>query len=358
MYIYIALLILALASIPISKKLSENHNLINQEIYNKKFYILPFLVLAIFSAVRYGIGVDYLTYEIHITNIQNSRMLYNPNIYIEPGFQILVKICAAFITKDPIFIMCVMSLLTNFFFLKAIYDQSENIELSVFFYLTWGYYFLTFNSIRSYFAMALALYSLRFIITKKYKYFLVLIVIAALFHKSALICIPFYIIANRKLKPLHFVFFILALMAVIIFKNQIEMLIFKIYPSYLGSVYDVNEFSYLNILKGIAVVGLGSLFYKKVSTSKSLTLYFNLNFFVLVFYCVCYWVPQASRIGFYFNITAIIFIANLLKKTNDKDSKFFITFVFVVLSLLLFFMLMKGFYNPSIQLLPYKSWLF
>lgn len=358
MYIYIALLILTLASISISEKLPKNYILINQEIYNKKFYILPFLVLAIFSAVRYGIGIDYLTYEIHIINIQNSSMLYDPNIYIEPGFQILVKICAAFITKDPIFIMCVMSLLTNFFFLKAIYDQSENIGLSVFFYLTWGYYFLAFNSIRSYFAMALALYSLRLVKNKKYKHFLVLIVIAALFHKSVLICIPFYIMANRKLKPIHFVFCVLGLMAVIIFKNQIEMLIFKIYPSYLGSVYDVNEFSYLNILKGIVVVGLGSLFHKKVSASRSLTLYFNLNFFALVFYCVCYWVPQASRIGFYFNITSIIFIANLLKETGDKDSKSFVTFVFVVLSLLLFFMLMKGFYNPSIQLLPYKSWLF
>lgn len=358
MYIYILILIVALISVPINKKVSELHILTKQDIDNKKFYILPFLVLAIFSALRYGIGIDYQTYQIHIMNIQSDGMIYNPNIYIEPGFQIIIEICAAFITKDPVFVMCIMSFLTNFFFLKVIYDQSKDIKLSIFFYLTWGYYFLAFNSIRSYFAMALALYSLRFVINKKYVRFLILIIIAALFHKSALICIPFYIIANRELKPIHFVFSILALAAVVIFKNQIETLIFKVYPSYLGSVYDVNEFSYLNILKGIAVVGLGCLFYQKVKSSKLLTVCFNLNFFALVFYCVCYWVPQASRIGFYFNITCLILIPNLLKEIENKNSKYLISFVFIVLSLVLFFMLMKGFYSSSIQLLPYKSWLF
>lgn len=357
MYIYILLLLVTLMSVAINEKISKSPKLIKKDEKYAKFYFLPFLILALFSALRYGIGVDYLTYGIHIRNIQASSALFNPNMYMEIGFQVLVKFCCL-ITDDPIFVMIVMAVLTNFFFLKAIYEQSDNIKLSIFIYITWGYYFFTFNSIRSYLAISLALYSIRYIKYNKYIQFVIIILIASLFHKSVLICLPFYIIANRKLKSVHFIYGILILIAIVLLKNQIETLIFKIYPSYLGSVYDVDEVSYLNILKGLAVTGLGLIFYKSMQEKKIFNFYFNLNFFALLIYCLGYWIPQVSRIGFYFNISSIIFIPSFLENLYDSRIRILGKYICIVLSCGLFIILMIGFYDPALKLLPYESWCF
>ena len=126
---------------------------------NKKkiAFIITFLILAFFSAIRYNCGCDYFSYMNHISNIQVG----NTN-YMEIGFKTAV-ILLSNITKDPKFVISVFGILTVFFYTKSIWDQSDNVLFSVFIFLTWGYYFMTFNSIRNYFALALVLYSIKYL---------------------------------------------------------------------------------------------------------------------------------------------------------------------------------------------------
>lgn len=75
------------------------------------------------------------------------------------------------------------------------YDQSVDFTLSFALFMLLGLYFRTFNTVRYYFVLAVTLYSLRYVLKREYGKFVLLILLAALFHKSVLVVIPLYLIA-------------------------------------------------------------------------------------------------------------------------------------------------------------------
>ncbi len=312
--------------------------------------IIAFLILTFFSVFRDGIGVDYEGYYKHIELIQNGY----PH-YMEQGFQCLVRFLARYST-NPRWVMIVMSVFTCFFYIIVIAKLCKNIPLSLFLFLTWGYYFFSFNTVRNYFAQSLALVSLLFLFNKKYIKFILCIALASLFHKSALICIPVYLLATKKYKNKDAVLFVFLIMIAFIFKTYFQRLFFAFYPGYEGSVYDTGAVSWLNILKSVFVIGFGLLFYKYVIDDKINRIFFNLNVFSFIFYVGFYWTPEISRIGFYMNTTAIVFIPRLLSNLN-KSNKQIVNVAVITGSFVLFFLLMRDWYSYTIQLLPYKTWL-
>ena len=109
--------------------------------------IVPiFLILAFFSAIRDDCGCDYNSYIIHIQKIQNGE--FN---YMEPGFQAFVNWVYQF-HENPRLVIILIGILTSFFFVLAIWKQSEDRKLSIYLLITWGYYIMTYNTIRNYFA--------------------------------------------------------------------------------------------------------------------------------------------------------------------------------------------------------------
>src|SRR5690606_19464441 len=85
-------------------------------------------------------------------------------------------------------------------YLFVIKRFSNNYILSVFIYITFGFYTFLFNGLRQGIAMAVCFLALPYLINKnKLKYFL-LIVIASLFHTSAWVMLPFYFLVHMKLR--------------------------------------------------------------------------------------------------------------------------------------------------------------
>lgn len=354
MGVYISLLVLNFAILSIHEMIFKTKNQLKADDKNmaKRLSFLFILVsLGTFSAVRDGIGIDYSSYLIHI-----ERIYLGFPSYMELGFQYLSKIIMKYI-KEPKSVIAVSSFLTCYFFISAIYKQSKNIKMSIYLFLTWGYYFFTFNTVRNYLALSIALFAISYVFEKKYIKFTFWIIIAFLFHKSALICLPIYIIANREFSKKTYLFMIFVSLLLFLFKSQLRTIAFWVYPMYEGSVYDSGRISIFNILKSLFVQAYGMIYYRKVKEDHKLIAYFNLNFIALIIYTALYWLPEISRIGFYFNIVSILFIPNLTSLLN-KENRLIINFMVYSLSMILFILLMSGFYSPTIQLLPYKTWIF
>lgn len=357
MKVYILLLVFIMVFLILDSKFN-NINMIssnfNYNQNNKKRRISIFIVCLIlggFSAVREGIGIDYSSYLIHIERIA----LGYPN-YMELGFKYLAKFLMS-IFNDAKYVLSVFSFFTIYFFIKGIYCESKNIKMSIFIFLTWGYYFFTFNTVRNYFALSIVFFASKYVVNKKYWKFILCIIIASLFHKSALICIPLYIIANRKLTKKIYINIAILIIILFLLKNQLREIVFGIYSYYEGSVYDNESISLLNIIKSLTLMCYGGIYYNKVKEDNQLMFYFNLNTIAVIVYTVFYWLPEVSRIGFYFNITSIIFISNLTSVINKRE-KLLINYMIYGMSAILFILLMKGFYSSTVQLLPYKTWLF
>ena len=357
MWVYISLLVLVFGMLILQEIIFKPHNINDVLVIKKRNYIknasffLVFIILGVFSAIRDGIGIDYTAYIMHIEGIA----LGMPN-YMEVGFKYLAKVIMK-LTGDPKLVIGVAAIVTCYFYVAAIYKQSINIKMSMFLFITWGYYFFTFNTIRNYLALSIVFFAIPYVINRQHIRFIIWVIIATLFHKSAIICIPFYIIASKKINKKTYVFIILGAFLLLIFKDTMRNFIFWFYPYYKGTVYDSGRISIFNIIKSAVVLFYGSLYYSKIKSDIQLRTYFNLNFFALIIYTALYWLPEISRIGFYFNIVSILLIPNLTIKIK-KDDQIVIKYMVYSFSIILFVLLMRGFYDPTVKLLPYKSWLF
>lgn len=318
-------------------------------------FLYTFSVLSFFSAIRDDCGCDYYSYVRHIENIQAGF----PN-YMEEGFQIVARQIGSF-SHNPRYVIILFGILTCFFFVKAIWDQSQNKLLSVYLFLTWGLYFMTFNTIRNYFALSVIFYAIKFLLTNKkgIAFFVLLTIAAAFFHASALVCLPLYLLAlNITIEKKHFPWLIVAIIVLLLLQIPLRSYVFFYYNSYEGSEYDTDRVSYLNVIKALFIIGLCLKYKAIVYKDKYLKFYFNLNVFALVLYLGVYWLPEISRIGFYMNMTVIFLIPSLVAQIKSKVDRTNLTAFIIVISFIMFILLLNQFSSVNTRILPYKTWLY
>ena len=148
--------------------------------------------LILVSALRKGIGVDYESYLSLFYILQgNEKVSY---FYIEPGYQWINRMTALFF-DNPQSIIAVTSFLYGFILMAAIFRICKNSKIEdikpIVFLVNALLYGFSMNGIRQAIAIAIVTYSIRFIQEKNRRKFLITLVIAALFHKTAVIGIVF-----------------------------------------------------------------------------------------------------------------------------------------------------------------------
>lgn len=159
----------------------------------KKKATLCFLLMFVFSAIRYGIGYDYYGYM--------KAVLHNVEDYtldrFEPFSKILVEIghethfqlffaLASFITLYPVY--------------RASLNLSINPAFSLFVYFLFPIYYLeSFSIVRNAIAYSLVLYAYVLLYKKKKFGSVIMIIIAMMFHKSAAIGILIFPIYYLKI---------------------------------------------------------------------------------------------------------------------------------------------------------------
>ncbi|EFI6232570.1 EpsG family protein, partial [Escherichia coli] len=150
------------------------------------------------AGLRFHTGWDWEAYDYFFYELTNSNLfeISKANIFnYEPGFVLLSYISV--LLHIPPFLF--FSLITVTLIIKSAYKYLGNfVYIFLLIYLYYGY-FHNFSIVRQGVAAALFAYSIRYLIAKSYKYY-ILIFVAALFHMSAimLLIVPFlYKIANR-----------------------------------------------------------------------------------------------------------------------------------------------------------------
>ena len=93
------------------------------------------------------------------------------------------------------------------------------------------------------------MYAIRFIKEGKKIQFVLFVLVAATFHKSALSCLPIYFISDFRWKKFYYPILGGGILAALFLKDILRTAVFYFYPRYEGSVYDIGRVSYLNIVK-------------------------------------------------------------------------------------------------------------
>ena len=323
-----------------------------------------FCLLAAVSACRFALGNDYWTYRENF-----KRIFYDAHVSSEIGFNLVVKGLVALFGYDnylPLFAF--FSLLTVFFFVRAIHDQGESFAFSLFLLLTGGYYFQSFNTIRYYLALAMAIYSMKYVLRREWGKFLLLILVSAAFHKTVLVVVPIFFVASylarTGLKKWHLIIAALFAASLIFGQEVYRWIIFRFYPFYENTGFDVKHISYVNVAKCLGTLALGAILFweRRKEQGERFTVamrfYLWLNIFGLVAFLCGGFVPEVSRIGLYFIASQIFLIPSLACRIRGKWLGRICIGGSILAFSLYFVLLLKQMYQTDIRILPYMSWIF
>lgn len=332
-----------------------------QRARNRVAEFAVFCLLTGVSACRIAVGNDYWVYKQNFSLISQER-----HVSSEIGFNAIVSFFQLFFEEGKaqyLSIFAFFSVTTVFFFVKALCDQGSDFAFSLFLLLAGGYYFNSLNSVRYYFALALSLYAMKYVLRKEYGKFILCILPGALIHKSILLVIPVYLIAHclakAKLKRWHCIVGGAFLCSLIFCQKLYRELIFIFYPYYRDSAFDMGQLSWVNILKCLCVLALCVICYRSgLRVNVENRFYAILNLFGLVVYCCGSFIPETSRVGYYMIISQVFLLPGLLHGI-EKPWLRRLCYCGVIGAFICYFaFLLKGMYATDIRLLPYRNWIF
>ena len=322
------------------------------------------LILMVPAILRQETGNDYLRYVefFHLASID----AYVPT---EAGFNWLAKavygLCGY---ENYLLLFAIYAVMTILVMLTVIRQQAENFCFSFFLFMMFGYYFQSFNTMRYYFALSLSLLAMTCLLRRKYAGFVILVLLAALFHKTALITLLLYPVAARCWKKRELAAGVALGLAVLLLHEKAMELLLSLYPSWEGTV-DLaagTSISWVNIAKCLAVLLLA--YYVRADEDpetfrgRQLVMYRNSAYIGLLLYVFGWFIPEVSRICYYLTFTQIFYLPMLLSGLPETEQgrrqKKLLTILVIAAALVFFALFLRTAYRDTIKILPYKSFLF
>ncbi len=201
-----------------ANRASGNNNIIIDS------FFLIFLLLLIFR--NKTVGIDLANYEFIFNVYKDQSLLYIFNQFftgkIELGYILICKFAAIF-SNDLQLVLTIVALISLvpiwMFYRKS---NLSHPFLAIVLFLNIGLFPLYFSALRQVMAIAFMPLAYKFTKEKKLLMFLLTILCAFLFHKSAIIALLFYPVYNIKLNKKSSLFYIIPVIAVVlIFSRQI-----------------------------------------------------------------------------------------------------------------------------------------
>ena len=356
LYIMVAVLTVFLG-LMVDNHCKRQSNIVSrQQILNGLCLVSVFLLLFGVAACRLNVGNDYAKYVefMHLVNCDAF-------VPTEFGFNWVVKVLYGISGyENYLLVFAFFAFFTILLFLIAIYRQADSFAFSFFLFMAFGYYFQSFNTVRYYLALAIAVAAIPYVLRREWVKFIFLVLLGATLHKSVLVVLPLYVLASWSWKKWQLA--IAAVFCSTFFFMQdfyLKAVIF-LYPTYEDTEYLEGGTSLVNIARCLAVLILSVICYKKtVKDSRRNRFYFYLNLGALVMYVCCSFLPIISRIGYYLTITHIFFLPALLSGIENKKVRKLFTAGVIGAAVLYFaiFILMKA-GNDGLRILPYETFMF
>lgn len=153
------------------------------------------IILVLFAGFRANVvGTDTNNYiSMFIAKSNQEQSIFEIEGNIEIGYLFLQQV-AYFVSTKYWSILTLIALISVIPTYYVVRELTQNVIISIFIYVTLGIYLLFFNAGRQGISVAISTVGLLYILDRSLVKYLICIFIASLFHKTALIMIPFYFI--------------------------------------------------------------------------------------------------------------------------------------------------------------------
>lgn len=325
-------------------------------------------IIAMFG-LRYGIGTDYFSYEliynaVHSASFSKYWTLHNIGdgyFYIEPGYYILNKILPNYRS-----LLWVLGILIFVLFLIAVKDyyKKMSIPFALFIYLSTQYLY-SLNAMRFAIALCFILIGYKALSQDKTSQFVIMILLASLFHTSSLFCFAMLFLKRFKYKSVSSTRNFLLFAAILSFPFLSNILLgmlqnislFKRYFSTaIYSASDTMNDGWLWILHVVpAMVPLLLFCRKEMFGEDDSNTFFRICIMEIPFRMLGLYNTWYTRFARCAQIGQVILIPLVLSRVQNKNKKIFLYGYYVV-----WFIFYFGYYaivNDQGDSLPYV-WIF
>lgn len=297
------------------------------------YFVVTCIFLIFFAGLRYNIGIDYVSHERIYESIQSGLLENFSNTNQEKGYFILNKIFNDF--NVMLFFIALVTLTIKF---KVIKNNSIYIFLTLFLYYCLFFVRYDMGLVTQGIATAIIMYSYNYIIEEKPFKFIFLVLMASLFHISAIIFMPFYWVLKKDYTVKFIVIVIVGsfFMAFSSMFNQIFEYISVLIPRY--SVYINNEASFeisVNMFKRIIFLLIFTYTIKKYyRDNKTYRIFLNMYFLGAVIYYVFkpFWI-LSDRGSIYFTLSEIFLWGIILKHYKGIIKRSILAFLIILYGL-------------------------
>lgn len=336
-----------------------------------EFFLFIFSISPIILSygLRYGIGTDYFAYEKIYYVLKNADfnkylLLHKESFgeyYVEFGYYVLNKL-----SYNYTLLLFLTGLLIYTFLFHGTKKllESNNLALPFFIYFCTQFIY-SMNGVRFSIAITIIFYGYNYIYKKKIIKWCIVVFIATLFHKTAIICLPFYFLGDFKSKKrnktrdiLYYAFiFLFPLFITLLFKIIVYIPLFSRY--FQTERYALGSFLFKpKFLAHIIPVILPLLFVKPSSIfkDKKALFFFRIFLFQIPLRELGSLNKWLTRLVRFPQMVEIVFIPYILSKIKNKKLRLFLMYYYFLLYV--FFFIYYAFVNDSGDSLSYQSIIF
>lgn len=303
----------------------------------KKYYlVITFIPLFLVSGWRAdNVGTDTYNYLLGFRSIRDvSPSSMFEIVRWEYGYVLLNKVSSILSNNEQIILVS-----TSFLVLSGvmyfIYINSENIVFSVFLYISLYLYLFSFNGIRQAIAMSILVMGFHLIMERKFFRYLIVVLMATLFHETAILMLSLYFIYYFKfnMKNVLVVSFIFVLSFISIELIISYILSFTRSLSYIDTTAIVERSGILFPLINFSIF-VFMLYIKITNHIKDPILDLFLFIAILGFFgsLLSIKVYKLLRLNYYFMIYYIVSIPYSLKLIRSKRLKLIMSYLVIAIS--------------------------
>ncbi len=331
---------------------------INKMVYNKTveqiLLFLMFIMLFIVSAIRKHVGTDYGVYLYFYRMIDTRE--YDPE-GMEIGYFYLNKIIkhlfggeyAIFIVTSLIIIGLVYLIVKKF---------SVDPLLSTILFMCIGFYMESFNIIRQSIAIAFILYSYKYSETK-FKW-IIPILIASLFHITAILVIPFYLIAKMNLQKKHHILLVLAGFFLYLTYGKTVVYLTSImegFEHYKDSIFVTQGANPIRTVISISILLFCFTGYEDIVKDKKMKFAFTMLIFANIFTLFMLKGKIFARVVGYFDVFQILIIPYVLKYMNKHKMRKYSLFITSAIVCCISFYFYYSVSTNQGHVIPYRTYI-
>ena len=280
-----------------------------------------------FVGIVVVMGLRYPAYPYPSTDLQSYYALYEECIHssvldvmtdsrIEGGYIRLNK-AMAMVIPWPQFIFFAEAIMCVGAVMYFVYKNSDDVFLSIIYYVTLGQMIFHLTGFRQSIAMSVCLFAVEFAKGRRLFCFIATVLLAAVFHKTAVVFLPFYALSGHKLTARNLGLAVTCMALGVAYAAQLVAIANKMFGLEYAGEYVGNRFGgAVPILITIIALTLSawSPNRKRDYACVSMTV------IGLSIYVIRYVALPFERISFYFSAALIIVLANGITSVRDREA--------------------------------------